>query len=113
MYSINLTNLEVGHCIGDIMPVSVKSYSEFIKKDVFTAKGLFCGKVSDIDLDLEKFRIRSIIVDAIKGSYLSSMVGDKRGVVIPFQMVQAVGDVIIIKHVQPTTIDSDEPETKK
>ncbi len=90
------------------MAVTQKNYSELVKKDVFTAKGMFCGKVSDIDLDMEKFRIKSMVIDTDKGSFLSGLVGDKRGVVVPFQMVQAIGDVVIIKHVTPTS--AEEPE---
>ncbi|MBI4894884.1 MAG: PRC-barrel domain-containing protein [Candidatus Aenigmarchaeota archaeon] len=91
------------------MAVTQKNYSELVKKDVFTAKGMFCGKVSDIDLDMEKFRIKSMVIDTDKGSFLSGLVGDKRGVVVPFQMVQAIGDVVIIKHVTPTSAEEAEP----
>lgn len=78
--------------------VRVESFSELIDKEVFTEKGVYCGKVSDIELDLEKFRIRAIVVDAVRGSFLSSLVGGKKGVVIPFQMVQSIGDIVIIKQ---------------
>ncbi len=95
------------------MPVTVKNYSELVKKDVFTTKGSFSGKVSDVDLDMEKYRIKALVVDAVKGSFLSSMVGDKRGVIIPFQMVQAVGDIVLIKHIQPAPIEDDGKEIKQ
>jgi sporulation protein YlmC with PRC-barrel domain len=85
--------------------VTPKSYADAVKKDVFTTKGAYAGKIADVDLDMEKFRIRSLVVDAIKGSFLSSMVGDKRGVIVPFAMVQAIGDIVIIKHIQPTGAD--------
>lgn len=94
------------------MAVTQKNYSELVKKDVFTARGMFCGKVSDIDLDMEKFRIKSMVIDTDKGSFLSGLVGDKRGVVVPFQMVQAIGDVVIIKHVTPTSSEETEPIRK-
>ena len=35
----------------------------------------------------------------MKGSYMSKMLGDKKGVIIPFPMVEAIGDIIIIKHI--------------
>jgi len=89
------------------MAISEKGYSELVKKDVFTAKGMFCGKISDIDLDMEKFRIKALVIDTEKGSFLSSIVGDRRGVIVPFQMVQAIGDVVIIKHVTPSAMDDE------
>ena len=35
------------------------------------------------------------------------MLGDKKGVVIPFPMVHAVGDIILIKHIAPPTATED------
>ena len=46
-----------------------------------------------------------MVVDAVKGSFLSALVGDKKGVIVPFQMVQSVGDIVIIKHVNPAAMD--------
>lgn len=88
--------------------VTTRGYAETVKKDVFTTKGSYCGKIADLDLDLEKFRVRSIVVDAIKGSFLSAMVGEKRGVIVPFPMVQAIGDIVIIKHITPTVEEQKE-----
>ena len=78
------------------------SYTGLIRKDVFTTKGAYCGKVADVDLDMEKFRVKSLVIDAMRGSFLSEIVGEKRGVIVPFQIVQAIGDIIIVKHIHPT-----------
>ncbi len=78
------------------------------RKEVFTHKGSYCGKILDVGLDLEKFRVKSLVVDAVRGSFLASLVGDKRGVIVPFTMVQSVGDVVIIKHISPTSVETEE-----
>ncbi len=78
--------------------VKVETFSELVDKEVFTERGAYCGKVSDVELDLDKFRVRAIVVDAVRGSFLSSLVGGKKGVVIPFQVVQSIGDIVIIKQ---------------
>ena len=90
--------------------VNVQSFSELTKKDVFTDKGVYCGKMTDLGLDMEKFRVKSLIVDAIKGSFLASLVGDKKGVIVPFPMVQSVGDIVIIKHITPTSVEAETAE---
>ena len=77
------------------------------RKDVFTNKGSYCGKVVDVGIDLEKFRVKSIVIDAVRGSFFASMVGDKKGVIVPFTMVQSVGDIVLIKHVTPSTIEEE------
>ena len=86
---------------------------ELVKKDVFTTKGAYVGKVADVDLDMEKFRVKSLIIDAVRGSFLSGVVGEKKGVIVPFQIVQAIGDIVIIKHIQPTSTGEEEKQSEK
>lgn len=80
------------------MPISIKDIADMFGKDVFTGKGLYCGKVSDLEFDLARFKIRSIVIEAAKGSFLGKMVGGKKGIIVPYPMVQAIGDVVLIKH---------------
>ncbi|MFH1445633.1 MAG: PRC-barrel domain-containing protein [Nanoarchaeota archaeon] len=79
--------------------VKVVSVSDTWQKDVFTTSGLYCGKVEDVECDLRRFKLRALIVKAVKGSYMTDMLGSKKGMIIPFPMVEAIGDVILIKHV--------------
>ncbi|MBU0898353.1 MAG: PRC-barrel domain-containing protein [Nanoarchaeota archaeon] len=79
--------------------VKVASISDTWQKDVFTNSGLYCGKVEDVECDLRRFKLRSLVVKAVRGSYMSDMLGTKKGMIIPFPMVEAIGDIIIIKHV--------------
>jgi len=93
--------------------MEVRSYAELTRKDVFTSKGVFAGTVTDVGIDLEKFKIKSLVVDAVRGSFLASLVGDKKGVVVPYAMVQSVGDIIIIKHITPHTVEEDDKPMEK
>ncbi len=86
------------------MSITIQSFTDMVGKDVFTSKGIYSGKVSNIEIDLERFKVKSIVVNAVKGSFLAEMVGDKKGVIIPFSMVTSIGDVVIMKHVTPSTI---------
>ncbi len=90
------------------MGVTVKDLSEMFGKDVFTNKGAYCGKIIDMDINLAKFRVRSLVIESAKGSFLANMVGGKKGVVVPYQYVDSVGDVVIIKHFSTPTMP-DEP----
>jgi len=80
------------------MTIEVSSVSETWLKDVFTDKGLYCGKVEDVECDLKRFKMRALVVKAVKGSYLSEMLGRKKGIIIPYPMVKAIGDIVLIKH---------------
>ena len=87
------------------MGIKVASVSDTRQKDVFTDKGLYCGKVEDVECDLKRFKLRSIVIRAEKGSYMGKMLGSKRGLIIPFPMVQAIGDIIIIRHISAPAIE--------
>jgi len=94
------------------MAIKVASVSETYGKDVFTNKGMFCGKVEDVECDLKRFKIRSLVVRAAKESYISKMLGSKKGVIIPFPMVESIGDIIIIKHIS-LPVSEEGGETKE
>ena len=92
------------------MGIRVTSVSKTWQKDVFTDKGLYCGRVEDVECDLKRFKLRSLVIRSQKGSYMSNMLGSKRGLIIPFPMVQAIGDIIIIKHISGPAIEEKEAE---
>jgi len=81
------------------MPITVKNISEMFGKDVFTDKGYYCGKVSDVEFDLSRFKVRAIVIEAMKGTFLGRMVSGKKGIIVPYPMIQSIGDVVIIKHI--------------
>ena len=90
------------------MAIRIASVSETWGKDVFTDKGQYCGKIEDAECDLKRFKLRSLIVKAVKGSYISKMLGDKKGLIIPFTMVEAIGDIVIIKHISAPAAETAE-----
>jgi len=90
------------------MGIRIASVSNTWQKDVFTDKGHYCGKVEDVECDLKRFKLRSLVIRSQKGSYMSKMLGNKRGLIIPFPMVQAIGDIIIIKHISAPVVEEGE-----
>ena len=81
------------------MPITVKDITEMFNKDVFTDKGLYCGKISDMEFDLSRFKVRAMVIEVAKGTFLGKVVGGKKGIIVPFQMVQSIGDIVLIKHI--------------
>ncbi|MEM5869570.1 MAG: PRC-barrel domain-containing protein [Candidatus Aenigmatarchaeota archaeon] len=92
------------------MPLNVKDIADLFGKDVFTTKGFYCGKVSDVELDLARFKIRSLLIEAAREGFLGKALGGKKGVIVPYPMVQAVGDIVIIKHIPTPEIPEEIPE---
>jgi len=90
------------------MAITVSDISDIFGKDVFTTKGFYAGKVTDCELDLSRFKIRSIVVEASRDSALGRMLGGKKGIILPYPMVQAVGDIVIIKHIVGPELPTEE-----
>jgi sporulation protein YlmC with PRC-barrel domain len=82
------------------MPITVQKVGDVLGKDVFTDKGFYAGKISDLQFDLARYKVRAVVIETAPGSMLAKMIGGKkRGIIIPYSMVQAIGDVMIIKHI--------------
>lgn len=90
------------------MAQNILDFSDITDKDVFTRKGSYCGKLRDIELNLGKFAVRAVVVSAEKGSYLAQKVGGTRNVVIPYHMVDSVGDIVIIKDFKTENVSETE-----
>ncbi|OIN88096.1 MAG: hypothetical protein AUJ50_01680 [Candidatus Aenigmarchaeota archaeon CG1_02_38_14] len=90
--------------------MTVKDVSEMFNKDVFTDKGFYCGKVSDVEFDLSRFKLRAIVIEAAKGTFLGKIVGNKKGVIVPYQMVESIGDIVLIKHIATPMQEEGEAE---
>lgn len=93
------------------MAITVKDIGDMFNKDVFTSKGYYCGKVSDLEFDLSRFKIRSLVIEAARASLLSKMVGGKKGIVVPYPAVQAIGDIVLITHKIVAGLPEEEVET--
>ncbi len=89
------------------MPITVKDIGDMFGKDVFTNKGFYAGKVSDMEFDLSRFKVRSVVIEAAKGGMLGKLVGGKKGIIIPYPMIQAIGDVVLIKHITSAEISEE------
>ncbi|GEM_PF-220768 len=95
------------------MPVNVEKLSEMFSKDVFTDKGKYCGQIKNVKIDLDRFRMGSIVLKAKKGSYLARMLGGKKGIVIPYQFIKAIGDIVIIKHISSESVKGQQKKEAK
>jgi len=61
---------------------------------VFTDEGDYFGDIEEAILTRTK--ITSWRVKASKNSYLSKVLGSAKGVIVPHQLVKAVGDIMLI-----------------
>ena len=87
--------------------LKMKRVSEAYDLKVFTDGGDYFGDVEDCIVSANK--VAGWKIKATKNSFLSRVIGSAKGVIVPHQLVKAVGDVIIIsKNAVPSGGQSEE-----
>ena len=87
------------------MVLKIKKISDAYEMKVFTETGDYFGDIDDAVLTLNK--VFGWKVKATKNSFLDKILGGAKGVIVPHQLVRAVGDVFIISK---SAIPSSAPE---
>lgn len=63
---------------------------------VYTDEGRYVGKVADLSIDIEAKVVKGLAVVDINRSLINT---NATGVIIPYRLVKAIGDIVIIKDV--------------
>ena len=76
--------------------LKMKRLSECYDMKVFTDSGDYFGDIEESMLTQTK--VHGWRVKATKNSFLTRVLGSAKGVVVPHQLVKAVGDIMIISR---------------
>ncbi|MEE9525269.1 MAG: hypothetical protein V3V78_01530 [Candidatus Woesearchaeota archaeon] len=85
--------------------LKMKKVSETYEMKVFTDTGEYFGDIEESIMTSTK--VFGWKVKATKGSFLNKVLGSAKGVIVPHQLVKAVGDILIISK---TAVPSYSPE---
>lgn len=86
--------------------------SSLFGQDLYTDRGIYVGKIQDVTLDIKEKRIAGLAVKDVNPNAFS--VGRKKGVIIPYRWVTAIGDIVLIKHVKRKGVQTEaEEESEK
>jgi sporulation protein YlmC with PRC-barrel domain len=88
--------------------LKTKKLSDVFNVEVFTDSGEYFGDVEESILANNK--IFGWRVKATKRSYLTKILGGAKGVIVPHQLVNSIGDVMIISKAAIPKMDDDEME---
>lgn len=70
--------------------------STLLGMKVYTDEGRYVGVVKDLVLDIENRQIKSLAIS----DYNKTLIDSKaKGILIPYRLVKAVGDIVIVKDV--------------
>lgn len=69
--------------------------------EVFTEEGRHVGVVEDFSVDPETGKVLGIILSKVEDEFLRRMglEGSGRGVIIPYEAVKSVGDIVLMKSI--------------
>ena len=91
--------------------LKMKRLSETYDMRVSTDTGDYFGDVEDVIIT--KTKIFGWRIKATKNSFLNKILGKVKGVIVPHQLVKAIGDIMIIsKSAVPTSEEESEEEEK-
>lgn len=91
--------------------IKMKKVSELYDLRVFTDGGDYFGDVEDGIVSGNK--VFGWKIKATKNSFLSRVLGSAKGVIVPHQLVRAVGDVLIISKSAIPSGQQEEAETNE
>ncbi|MBW2965503.1 PRC-barrel domain-containing protein [Candidatus Woesearchaeota archaeon] len=86
--------------------LKMKKISQTYDMKVFTDTGDYFGDVEESILTQTK--IFGWKVKATKNSFLTKVLGSAKGVIVPHQLVKAVGDILIISKTAVPSYSSEE-----
>ena len=76
------------------MVLKTRNITKTYDMEVFTDDGLYFGNIEEVMISSN--RVSGWRVKATKNSYLTKVLGGAKGVIVPHNLVKAVGDVFII-----------------
>ncbi len=85
--------------------------SSLYGQDLYTDRGIYVGKVEDVSVDIKDKRISGLAVKSVNPNAFN--VGRKKGVIIPYRWVTAIGDIVIVKHVRRRLSDREREDEEE
>lgn len=75
---------------------------------MYTDRGVYVGRIEDVSVDIKEKRISGLAVKNINPNAFD--VGKRKGVIIPYRWVTAIGDIVLIKHVRSRVAEKEKEE---
>lgn len=93
------------------MALKTKNITKTYDMEVFTDDGLYFGNIEEVMIASN--RVYGWRVKATKNSYLTKVLGGAKGVIVPHNLVKAVGDVFIISRNAVPSYEEEEQQKEE
>ncbi|WP_246982379.1 PRC-barrel domain-containing protein [Halorientalis marina] len=81
------------------MDAPTQEITALVGREVYSNNGVFVGEVEDVRLDLDGVQVTGIAVHRANKELFGDRTAGKNGVIVPYDWVQAVGDVVLVSDV--------------
>ncbi len=85
--------------------------SSLYGQELYTDRGIYVGKIEDVSVDIKEKRVSGLAVRNVNPNAFNA--GKKKGVIIPFRWVTAIGDIVLIKHVKRRAAERESAEEEE
>jgi len=73
--------------------------TSLVGREVYSNNGVFVGEVEDVRLNLDSEMVNGLALSELNKQLFSAAETGKKGVIVPYRWVRAVGDVVLINEV--------------
>src|SRR6056297_1988989 len=81
------------------MNTPTQEITALVGREVYSNNGVFVGEVEDIRLNLDDVKVTGLALHQVNGDLFGETVRGTRGVIVPYDWVQAVGDVVLVSDI--------------
>ena len=81
-----------------------------VGREVYSSNGVFVGEVEDVRLDLDDVSVTGLAIHQVNHDLFGERAQGSRGVIIPYDWVQAVGDVVLVSDIIERVHEPEEEE---
>jgi sporulation protein YlmC with PRC-barrel domain len=92
------------------MDTPTQEITALVGREVYSSNGVFVGEVEDVRLNLDDIEVTGLAIHQVNGALFGERTSGSRGVIVPYDWVQAVGDVIIVSDIIERIAPAEEEE---
>jgi len=81
------------------MDADADEITSLVGREVYSNNGVFVGEIEDLQLNLDAETVTGLALSELNGELFSREMTGKKGVIVPYRWVRAVGDVVLINDV--------------
>lgn len=81
------------------MDETPQEITSLVGREVYSNNGVFVGEIEDIRLDLDTEVVNGLALGQLNPDLFENYDTGRRGVIVPYRWVRAVGDVVLINDV--------------